>query len=264
MAEIDLNSDMGEGFGNYTVGNDEKVMKYVTTANVACGFHAGDPRIMMKTVELAKKNGVVVGAHPGFPDLMGFGRRVMRISDEDARSYTIYQVGALKAFVETAGLTLHHVKPHGALYSVLTTDEQLSRVICQAILELDPDLLVYFPAPLSQAFPRVAKEMGLRVIGEINADTDYTPDGAVVVQRKKHISDPEVVRKRIRKFIAEGTVTAINGEDIKMEAKSICVHGDTPNAVDVLKAVREELKSANISIAPARKPSSQAKFKSTS
>lgn len=255
MTEIDLNSDMGEGFGNYTIGNDEEVMKYITTANVACGFHAGDPSVMRKTVELAKKNGVVVGAHPGFPDLMGFGRRVMRISDDDAWSYTIYQVGALKAFVEATGLTLHHVKPHGALYSVLTTDEQLSRIICKAILELDPDLLVYFPAPLSQAFPRVAREMGLRVIGEINADTDYTPDGAVVVQRAKHVLDPEVARKRIRKFIDQGTVTATNGTDIKMEAESICVHGDTPNAVEILEAIRYELKSANISIVPVKKPS---------
>ncbi len=255
MTEIDLNSDMGEGFGNYTIGNDEEVMKYITTANVACGFHAGDPSVMRKTVELAKKNGVVVGAHPGFPDLMGFGRRVMRISDDDAWSYTIYQVGALKAFVEATGLTLHHVKPHGALYSVLTTDEQLSRIICKAILELDPDLLVYFPAPLSQAFPRVAREMGIRVIGEINADTDYTPDGAVVVQRAKHVLDPEVARKRIRKFIDQGTVTATNGTDIKMEAESICVHGDTPNAVEILEAIRYELKSANISIVPVKKPS---------
>ncbi len=262
MTEIDLNSDMGESFGNYTMGNDEEVMKYITTANVACGFHAGDPRVMRKTVELAKKNGVAVGAHPGFPDLMGFGRRVMRISDDDAWSYTIYQVGALKAFVEATGLVLHHVKPHGALYSVLTTDEQLSRVICEAILKVDPNLLVYFPAPLSQAFPRVAKEMGLRVIGEINADTDYTPDGAVVVQREKHIMDPDVARQKVRKFITEGTVTAINGEDIRMEAESICVHGDTPNAIDVLKAVRDELKSANISITPFKKPSSQVTSKS--
>ena len=263
MTEIDLNSDLGEGFGTYTKGNDEEVMKYITTANIACGFHAGDPCIMRKTVELAKRNGVTVGAHPGFPDLMGFGRRIMQITDDDAWSYTVYQVGALKAFVEASGLTLHHVKPHGALYSVLTRDEHLSKVICEAILEIDPDLLVYFPAPLSQAFPRIAKEMGLRVIGEVNADTDYTPDGAVVVQRKMHAPDVEAVRKRIRKFITEGTVTAINGEDIRMDAESICAHGDTPNAVDVLKAIRDELTKANISITPARKPSSQAKPKST-
>ncbi len=218
---------------------------------------------MRKTVELAKRNGVAIGAHPGFPDLMGFGRRVMHISDDDARCYTIYQVGALKAFVETAGLELHHVKPHGALYSVLTKDEHLSKVICQAILDIDPDLPVYFPAPLSQAFPRIAKEMGLRVIGEVNADTEYTPDGAVVVQRQMHALDPEIVRTRIRKFITEGTVTAINGEDIRMDAGSISAHGDTPNVVDILKAIRDELKKANVSITPARKPSSQAKPKST-
>ncbi len=264
MIEVDLNSDVGEGFGNYTIGNDEEIMKYITTANVACGFHAGDPCVMRKTVELAKRNGVVVGAHPGFPDLMGFGRRVMRISDDDAWSYIIYQVGALKAFVEAAGLTLHHVKPHGALYSVLTTDEQLSRVVAEAILKIDPGLPVYFPAPLSQAFPRIAKEMGLRVVGEVNADTDYTPDGAVVVQRAKHALDPEVARKKVRKFIAEGTVTATNGKDIRMEAESICIHGDTPNAIDVVKAVRDELKKAKVAIAPFKRSSSPAKPKSKS
>ncbi len=263
MTEIDINSDVGEGFGNYTMGNDEGIMKYLTTANIACGFHAGDPCVMRKTVELAKHHGVAVGAHPGFPDLLGFGRRIMQISDDDAWSYLIYQVGALKAFVEAAGLILHHVKPHGALYSVLTTDEQLSRVIAKAILKIDPDLLVYFPAPLSQAFPRIAREMGLRVIGEVNADTEYAPDGTVVLQREKHALNPEIARKKIRKFIAEGTVTAINGEDIRMDAESICIHGDTPNAIDIVKAVRDEFKRANISIAPAAKPYRQVKPKST-
>ena len=264
ITEIDINSDLGEGYGNYRAGDDEEVMKYVTTANIACGFHAGDPCIMRKTVELAKRNGVVVGAHPGFPDLMGFGRRKMEISEDDAWCYTIYQVGALKAFVEAAGLELHHVKPHGALYWVLTQDEKLSKVICEAIIKIDPDLPVYWPSPLTEAFPRIATEMGLKAVGELNADTGYTPDGVVAPFREKHAIDLEGVRKRIRQFITEGTVTATNGEVIKKEAQSICAHGDTPNAVDVLKAVRDELKSANISIAPFKKPSSQAKSKSTS
>jgi len=263
LSKIDLNSDLGEGFGTYAKGNDEEVMKYITTANIACGFHAGDPCIMRKTVELAKRYGVAVGAHPGFPDLMGFGRRVMQISDDDAWSYTIYQVGALKAFAETSGLKLHHVKPHGALYSVLTRDERLSKVICEAITKIDPDLLVYFPAPLSQAFPRIAKEMGLKVIGEVNADTEYTPDGAVVVQRQMHASDPGKVRKRIIKFITEGTVTAINGEDIRMDAQSICAHGDTPNAVEILQAIRDELTKAKIAISAAEKTANQTRTKRT-
>jgi UPF0271 protein len=210
---------------------------------------------MRKTVELAKRNCVVVGAHPGFPDIIGFGRRKMEISEDDAWCYTVYQVGALKAFLEVAGLELHHVKPHGALYWVLTKDEKLSKVICDAIVKIDSKLLVYWPSPLTEAFPRIATEMGLKVIGELNADTGYTPDGVVAPFREKHAIDLQGVRTRIRQFITEGTITAVNGEVIKKEAHSICTHGDTPNAIDVLKAVRDELKHANIAIAPFKKPS---------
>lgn len=253
MKEVDLNSDVGEGFGNYTIGNDAEVMKHITTANIACGFHAGDPCIMRKTVEMAKRNRVEIGAHPGFPDLMGFGRRLMRISEEDARCYTIYQVGALKAFVEAAGLVLHHVKPHGSLAGILNTDEKLSNAVVDAIIEVDPGLILYHQAPLSLALPRIARERGLRVVGEVYVDLEYAPDGLLVLQREKHALDPEIARQKIRKFISGGTVTAINGEDIKLDAESICVHGDTPNAIEVIEAIRDELKKAGVAIAPVRR-----------
>ncbi|MFC1955863.1 LamB/YcsF family protein [Chloroflexota bacterium] len=253
MNTIDLNGDMGEGFGNYRMGNDQEIMKYITTANIACGFHASDPCIMSKTVELAKQNGVEVGAHPGFPDLQGFGRRLMKISEYDLRCDTIYQVGALKAFVEAAGSKLHHVKAHGSLSGAMHTDEQLSQVFADAIIEIDPNLLVYFPAPLSQALPRIAKAKGLRVIGEAYVDLEYAPNGTLIIQREKHVLDPDIARQKIRKFITKGTATAINGEDVKLDAESICVHGDTPNAVEIILAIRDELNKAGIAIASIRR-----------
>jgi len=178
--QMDVNSDMGESFGNWVMGNDAALFTFVTTANVACGFHAGDPVTLVRTVRLAKQNGVVVGAHPGLPDLLGFGRRAMKISAEDAYAYVVYQVGALQATLATEGMRLHHVKPHGAFYSVLKTDDELAEAVAEAIMQLSPEPMLYWPAPTDSALPRAVRKRGGRVVGEIYVDLEYAPDGSLV------------------------------------------------------------------------------------
>lgn len=248
---IDINSDVGESYGNWTAGNDAEVLKHVTTANVACGYHAGDPYIMDATVQLAKENGVVVGAHPGLPDLMGFGRRRMAISREDARLYTLYQTGALKAFLDTRGIKLHHVKPHGAFYLMCVESEDVARGFCDAVYQLDPSLPIYFPAPLWRGLPKVAKEYGLRVVGEVYVDMDYNKDGVLVVRRKLGHSDPGEAADKVHRFFTEGGIDTVDGVDIEFEAESICIHGDGPSAPDLVRALRAKLTTAGFTIGPA-------------
>lgn len=252
LSKIDLNSDMGESFGNYKLGNDAEMMKYITTANVACGFHAGDPLIMQETVALAKANNVAVGSHPGLPDLLGFGRRRMSVTPEDLKAYVTYQTGALQAFCQAAGLRLQHVKPHGALYSMLLTDEVLSNAVVDAIMELDPDLYVYYPAPLTHAFPRIARERGLKVVGEFYVDLEYDANYSLVLQRVKVRVDPKRVVEKIVKFMETGTVTTVEGKEIGFEANSVCVHGDGPNAIEVVSTIRSELAKAGVPVVPIR------------
>jgi UPF0271 protein len=255
MKKIDINSDIGESFGNYKLQDDEAVIKYITTANVACGFHAGDPIVMRNTVNLVKKYGVAIGAHPGLPDLMGFGRRRMMISVDDAKCYTIYQVGALKAFVEAAKMKLNHVKPHGAFYTVTKFDDNLARAVLEGILDIDPKLLFYMPGPLPIfKYPKIAEEMGIKVIGEFYADLPYNSDGTINIQRLKQAEDPMKVAQKVIKFMDTGKVTAVDGKEFEFtgDVKSICVHGDTPNVVEVLQTLRRELKKANIEVVPVR------------
>ena len=248
--QMDVNSDMGESFGNWVMGDDATLLPFVTTANVACGFHAGDPVTLIRTVRLAKQNGVVVGAHPGLPDLLGFGRRAMKISPEDAYAYVVYQVGALQAALAVAGMTLHHVKPHGAFYSVLKVDDELAEAVAEAIALLSPQPMLYWPAPIDSALPRAVRKRGGRVVGEIYVDLDYASDGSLIIQRTKHSTDVAKATAQVRRYIDSGEVLAQGGSTVRLDAESICVHGDGPNAVDVARAVRRALEESGCLTGP--------------
>ncbi|MBM3944902.1 MAG: LamB/YcsF family protein [SAR202 cluster bacterium] len=245
---IDFNCDMGESFGMYKMGFDEEVIKHISSANVACGFHAGDPVWMQKTVRLAEDNGVGIGAHPSYPDLVGFGRRNMNLSAEEVKCDLTYQIGALQAF--TRARKLQHVKPHGAMYNQAVNDEKLARAICEAIQELQPDLVLL--ALAGSNWVKIAEDMGLRVAREIFADRALNPDGTLVSRSKPGsvIHDADEVAERSLRMVTEGIATAINGEEIPVQAESLCLHGDTPGAVDMAKRVRQELESAGVQITP--------------
>ena len=246
MLSIDLNSDMGESFGKYIIGNDEIILDYVTSVNIACGFHAGDPVVMEKTVKLAIEKGVAIGAHPGFPDLVGFGRREMSVSDEELRAYIIYQVGALKAFVEVYGGKLQHVKPHGALYNSAVKDYHLSTVIAQAIYDVDKELIMM--GLTNSCMIQAAKDIGLDYASEVFADRAFNDDGSLVSRGMPGamIEDVDECAKRVLRMVKSSEVVSINGEVIPVKAHSICVHGDSLKAVEFVKAIRENLKDKGI------------------
>jgi len=248
--EIDLNCDMGESFGIYKIGNDEEMMKYVTSISVGCGFHAGDPHVMRKTVNLAKKYGVAVGAHPGYPDLVGFGRRRLEATPEEVKDDILYQVGALKAFCAAAGVELQHVKPHGQLYMMAWRNEVLARGILEAIREikLEPIFLALYNTIPYQ----MAKSMGVRVVGELYADLDYAPDGTTFIKKVHGEIDPEATVKKVLKMVLEGKVTSSEGKDIEVKGTSICFHGDNPRGPEIAQAVRRELEKKGVKIVPLR------------
>ena len=251
MISIDLNADLGESFGRYTLGMDEKIMEVISSANIACGFHAGDPMVMERTVRLAAEAGIAIGAHPGFPDLMGFGRRNMAVSPEEARAYILYQLGALDAFLRPMGIRMRHVKPHGALYNMAAADEQLARAICGAVNDFDPELrLVGLSGSL---LIRAAEKTGLRAISEVFADRTYEADGSLVSRRKPGaiISDEREALRRVIRMVKEGKVKAINGEEIAIRAESVCVHGDGEKALLFAKSIREALTANDIQVSPA-------------
>jgi len=250
--KIDLNSDLGESFGRYKLGLDEEVMKYITSANIACGWHAGDPLVMRNTVRLAKDMNVEVGAHPGYPDLMGFGRRYMDLTREEVRNYILYQIGALYAFVKAEGLTLQHVKPHGALYNALIRDEELTRGVLEGIADFDKNIIF---VGLSMSKPlEIAEEMGLKVAHEVFADRAYNPDGTLVSRRKPGavIHNKEEIAERVISMVKDGGVKAINGEWVELKADTICVHGDNPKAVEITAYLRKCLEEEGIKIVPMR------------
>ena len=245
---IDFNCDMGESFGMYKMGLDEEVIKYITSANIACGFHAGDPTWMRTTVDLAEAQGVAIGAHPSFPDLAGFGRRTMLVSPEEARNDVIYQMGALQAFTGTG--KLQHVKPHGAMYNMAVDDETLARAICEAALEVDENVVLL--ALAGSSWIGIAKDMGLRVGREIFADRALNPDGTLVSRSQPGsvIHDTSEVVERSLRMVTEGRATAINGDVIEVEADSLCLHGDTPGAVDMAKQLKRGLEAEGVRIRP--------------
>jgi len=248
--KIDLNSDLGESFGRYRIGMDEEVMKHITSANVACGWHAGDPIVMRKTVKLAKKYGVRVGAHPGYPDLMGFGRRYMALNKEEARNYVLYQIGALHAFAKAEGLKLQHVKPHGALYNAMVKDETLARGIIEGIADFDKKL-IFVGLSLSPPL-EIAEEMGLKVAHEVFADRAYAPDGSLVPRSMEGsvIHNKDIIAERVISMVKDGGVKAINGEWIELKVDTICVHGDNPQAVEIAAHIRKVLKDEGVEIVP--------------
>lgn len=250
MYKIDLNSDLGESFGRYKLGSDDKIIPLITSANIACGFHASDPVVMMKTVEMVKKSGTGAGAHPGYPDLMGFGRRNMVVSHDEAKAYTLYQISALGGMCAAAGVKLSHVKPHGAFYNMAGKDYELSKAICEAIREYDPELIVMGLA--GSQLVKAARDMGLKAAEEVFADRAYEEDGSLVARSREGamIEDEDEAIARVVRMIKDGKVRAITGKDIDIKADSVCVHGDGEKALLFVEKIRKTLIREGISICP--------------
>lgn len=250
MDMVDLNSDLGESFGAYSIDTDDQVIRHITSANVACGWHAGDPLVMEKTVSLARQNGVAIGAHPGFPDLLGFGRRNMTVSPAEAKAYIKYQVGALLAFTGAAGVPLQHVKPHGAMYNMSAKDAKLARAICEGIAEVDRSLIVLGQS--GSCLLHMAQTCGLRTACEVFADRAYNDDGTLVSRTLPGamIEDEELAIRRVIRMIREGVVESVNGALVPIAAQSVCVHGDNPRALAFTQTIRQALQNEGIQVAP--------------
>ena len=250
MVRVDLNCDLGESFGNYTCGLDAQVIPQISSANVACGFHASDPLVMAKTVALAKKHGVAVGAHPGYPDLVGFGRRNLSVSAEELKAMVQYQIGALRAFCDANGITMQHVKPHGAMYNMAAKDRKLADAICSAILSVDPGLILLGLSGSQMLL--AAEEMGLPCASEVFADRAYEDDGTLTPRALPGsvITDEEEAIQRVLQMVREGTVTARSGKTIPIRADSICLHGDGEKAVEFAARIRKELTASGVEIVP--------------
>lgn len=248
MFRVDLNCDLGESFGSYTIGNDDQVIPLITSANVACGYHASDPVVMDQTLSMAKEAGIRIGAHPGFPDLMGFGRRNLSVSPTEAKAYVLYQLGALDAFCRVHGMKMQHVKPHGAFYNMAAKDYELSRAICEGIQEFDPQLIVL--ALSGGELARAAEDMGLRTALEVFADRAYEEDGSLVNRRKEGamITDEDLAVARVVRMVKEKKVTAITGKDIPIQADSVCVHGDGAKALAFVEKIRRALTKEGVEI----------------
>ena len=248
MKLVDLNCDLGESFGAYTIGADEAVLGYVTSANIACGFHAGDPLVMERTVAMAGERGAAVGAHPGFPDLMGFGRRNMSLSPAEAEACVAYQIGALWAFAQRSGLRLQHVKPHGALYNMAAKDRALADAVARGVSSVDKELILLGQGFLLDA----ARDAGLRSASEVFADRAYQRDGTLVPRSREGSvirSRDEAIARTLR-MVEEGRVTAITGEDIPIRADSICIHGDSLSALEFARSIRCALERRGVAIVP--------------
>jgi len=255
MKTIDLNCDMGESFGAYKLGMDEKILQYITSANIACGWHAGDPTVMDKTVKMAVEHGVGVGAHPGYPDLIGFGRRNMDCTPDEIRNYVVYQIGALQGYCKVYGTRLRHVKPHGALYLTAVVNEVVARAVAEAIVSINSNLLYVALAGAKGAMmTRIGNDVGLKVIYEAFADRAYTPEGNLVSRREPGavIKEPGEVTERALRMVLEKRVIAVDGSSIPFEVDTLCVHGDTPTAVELTKSIREALESEGVELAAMR------------
>lgn len=245
---VDINCDMGEGFGAYRIGEDEKIIAQVTSANIACGFHAGDPMVMERTVRLAAEHGVAVGAHPGFPDLMGYGRRHLATFPGEVKNYVLYQVGALAAFCRANRVALRHLKPHGALYNLAAGDEKTAREVIEAVLAYDPGLILV--ALSGSRLVELARAAGLNVAREVFPDRAYLADGRLAPRSLPGsvIQEVEAVRSRVIRLFTSGTMTSIDGREIPLRADTLCIHGDTPGAWELAKTIREALREAGIPV----------------
>lgn len=249
---VDLNGDLGESFGVYSLGQDEAMLELITSANVACGFHGGDPRVMERTVRRAAERGVAVGAHVSYPDLVGFGRRRLDATPEEVRTDVLYQLGALYAFCRACGVPLQHVKPHGALYHDAAANRSLADAIAAAVAAFDPDLILV--APPGSQLAAAGQAAGLRVAYEGFVDRHYNPDGTLVSRRHPEavILDPQVAGLRALRLVREGKVRALGGEDLALTVHTLCIHGDNPAAVELARAVRRHLEEGGIRLAPLR------------
>ena len=250
---IDINCDMGESFGTYTLGRDSEIIAQVSSANIACGFHAGDPQVMARTVRLACDHGVAIGAHPGFPDLLGFGRRNMACSPEEVEAYLTYQIGALQAFCTANATRLHHIKPHGALYNMAVDNEDLVRAMARTIARLDCTLiLVLLATGDNTRMAAIAREEGIAAAFEGFPDRAYTPQGTLVPRQQPGavIVDPEEAAERAERMVTEGVVRAVDGTLVPLVTQTLCVHGDNPSGVLLAAAIRRRLESVGIAIRP--------------
>lgn len=241
---FDINCDMGEGYGNWSAGDDAAVRPWITTANIACGFHAGDPLTIINAIDAALERGIAVGAHPGLPDLLGFGRRVMAITPEDAYAYVLYQAGALAGMLTARGGTLHHIKPHGAFHYLMNDSHEICDAVLQAVEHLMPEPLIYWPAGRDDApVVRIARDRGISIVFEFYPDLGYRADGTLVVERHKRGGDSADAAARVRRLLEDGTVETADGGTLTVEVGSICIHGDSPSAAqiaeEVAKVVRE-------------------------
>ncbi len=247
---MDLNADLGEGFGRWTLGDDERLVAYLSSANLACGFHAGDFRVMEHTVQLCRDAGVAVGAQPGYPDLQGFGRRPMPFAPDEVESLVRYQIGALDAFCRAAGVEMQHVKPHGALYNQAAVDPALAGAIARATARFSRDLLLFGLAS-SEPMASAAADAGLRFVPEAFADRRYLADGTLQPRSEAGsvLTDPASAASQAVS-ISSGAVTSAGGGSVALRAESICCHGDTPGAVEIAAAVRGALEDAGVAVAP--------------
>lgn len=248
-AALDVNVDMGESFGRWPLGDDVGMMPFISSASIACGFHAGDPGTIRKTVHAAVEHGLQIGAHVALPDVLGFGRRRMAIAPQDLRNDALYQIGALKAFVEAEGGTLGHVKPHGALYAMCSADPELAGAVAQATAEVDRGLLLLL---LSDEVADAVREHDVRLVTEAFPDLDYDPDGSLMIEAVKQPWDPERVATRALRVAQEGRIDAKDGSDLEVNVPTICLHGDAPNAVEVARAVRQRLDASGVEVLPLR------------
>ncbi|MCM3240282.1 LamB/YcsF family protein [Heyndrickxia oleronia] len=249
MTMIDLNCDMGESFGAYKMGTDEEILNYITSANIACGFHAGDPFTMRKTVTMALERNVGIGVHPGLPDLVGFGRRTMDISPQEAYDLIVYQIGAVYAFTKAEGGRLQHVKPHGALYNMAAKSPSLSEAIAEAIYKVDPELILFGLA--GGELVKAGKKIGLRSASEVFSDRTYQEDGSLTSRREENalIHDQEVAVNQVIRMVKEGKVKSLQGVDVSIQAHTVCIHGDGQNALQFAKYISTSLQNAGITIA---------------
>ncbi|WP_142827558.1 LamB/YcsF family protein [Planococcus soli] len=246
--KVDLNCDMGESFGAYKMGNDEEILDYVTSANIACGFHAGDPATMRKTVKLALEKNVGIGAHPGLQDLVGFGRRNIALSPQEAYDLTIYQIGALSGFVKAEGGHLQHVKAHGALYNMAVRDAALSEAIAEAVYKIDPELVLFGLS--GSEIITAGEKIGLRTANEVFSDRTYQPDGSLTPRTQSNalITEPQIAIEQVIRMVKENKVATVKGGDAELQAETICIHGDGIHALDFAIQISKSLKRAGIEI----------------
>ncbi|QDA62159.1 LamB/YcsF family protein [Hymenobacter jejuensis] len=239
--QVDLNCDMGESYGAYQLGHDAAILPFVTSANIACGFHAGDPAVMKKTVRLCLQHNVAIGAHPGLPDLVGFGRREMAVSPEEAFDMVVYQLGALAGFVASEGGTLHHLKPHGALYNMAAVNAALAEAIAEALHRVNPELVLYGLA--GSELIRAGQKLGLRTAQEVFADRTYQPNGTLTSRRLPQalITDPNEAIRQVVRMVKEGKVRTLPGEDLAIQADTVCIHGDGAHALAFAQQINQVL-----------------------